>query len=411
MRILFLSSIYPQPGGPTRGVYCRHWCRTLAARHEVQVIAPWLWTDKLRWLWKGGLAAGGSRAELDGIEIDYPCYYYTPKVFRNAYGKFMWLSARRRIRERVAAFEPDCVVGYWAHPDGEVAVRAARLAGVPAAVIVGGSDALLLTHERGRRRQVVRVLEQADAVITVSQALKEKVVELGIDAEKTHVVYQGVDVERFTPGNRGDARRRLRISAEGPMLLWVGHLVPVKAVDVLLDACARLRQRIPNFRLYLVGDGPLRRPLEARSSALGLTDAVSFVGARLYEQLPDWYRAADLTVLPSWSEGLPNVLRESLACGTPFVASRVGSIPEIASEGANFLVPPGDASGFAEAFAKALTSTQHSGPSRYRPFSWEQSAEALLDVLWPLVWASRHDGPREPRSLDLPTLTRTLAFL
>src|SRR5207244_6384979 len=123
--------------------------------------------------------------------------------------------------------------------------------------------------------------------------------------------------------------------------------------DVLLDACAALRHRRP-VRLYLVGDGPLRGRLEKAAGALGLADVVSFVGPRLHDELPDWYRAADLTVLPSRSEGLPNVLRESLACGTPFVASRVGGIPDIAEVPAHRLVSPDDPGALADAIAVTL---------------------------------------------------------
>src|SRR5207248_2291820 len=136
--------------------------------------------------------------------------------------------------------------------------------------------------------------------------------------------------------------------------LWVGRMVRVKGLDVLLPACALLRRRGLVFRLYLVGGGPLRQALEAQARQLGLADSVCFPGPRPHEQLPDWYRAADLTILPSRSEGLPNVLRESLACGTGFVASRVGGIPEITAEPFSRLVPPGDSRALAEALDSSL---------------------------------------------------------
>ena len=98
----------------------------------------------------------------------------------------------------------------------------------------------------------------------------------------------------------------------------------------------------PFLRVCLVGDGPQRGRLQARAAAPGLAGRVVFAGAVGHETLPLWYRAADLTVLPSLSEGVPNVLLESLACGTPFVASRVGSIPDLTLDPENDLVPPGD---------------------------------------------------------------------
>jgi glycosyltransferase involved in cell wall biosynthesis len=98
-----------------------------------------------------------------------------------------------------------------------------------------------------------------------------------------------------------------------------------------------------NPLLVLVGDGPLRGELETQVRSLGLIDAVRFAGPTAHSSLPTWYRAADLTVLPSLSEGIPNVLLESLACGTGFVASDVGSVREVSDDPNRDLVPAGDA--------------------------------------------------------------------
>src|SRR5262249_51981196 len=104
-----------------------------------------------------------------------------------------------------------------------------------------------------------------------------------------------------------------------------------------------------------------------------------------HDRLPDWYRAADLTVLPSHSEGVPNVLREALACGTPFVASRVGGIPELAGEPWGRLVRPGDAADLVDGLARSLAELPFPGPPPARPLGWEESAEALLQVIRTLV--------------------------
>jgi glycosyltransferase involved in cell wall biosynthesis len=269
----------------------------------------------------------------------------------------MWRSVARTVRGTLAGFSPDCILGYWAHPDGAVALRIARSLGVPSLIISGGSDVMLLTRQGRRRRGVVQALQEADAVVTVSQSLHGRVVELGVDPKKVHVVSQGLDRELFHPGDQEEARKRLGLPSRDKVLVYVGNLLPVKGLEVLLAACAALREGGTVVRLYVVGEGPLRKSLESQSAALSLSGMVTFVGARLQHQLPDWYRAADLTVLSSWSEGLPNVLRESLACGTPFVATRVGGVPEIAGCGAhNRLVPAGDPAAFAEALAAALAS-------------------------------------------------------
>jgi glycosyltransferase involved in cell wall biosynthesis len=225
---------------------------------------------------------------------------------------------------------------------------------------------------------------------------------LGVPAGKIHVVARGVDTSRFAPGDQCAARRRLNIPCDVTAIVWVGRMVPVKGLDVLVEACDRLRAGEPRFHVYLVGDGYLRESLQADVAARGMADCVTFVGNVAHADLGDWYRAADFTVLPSRSEGIPNVLRESLACGTPFVASRVGGISEIAEEGSCTLVPPGDAAALAEALREAaLRRPTPGGPGgvRVRQGGWAESAESLAGVLRPLVTAyesGRHGGHRTP---------------
>jgi glycosyltransferase involved in cell wall biosynthesis len=372
MRILFLSSVYPRPYTRTRGVYCRSLCRALAERHEVRVVSPVGWLERLR---HGRAAAGGEEPPAE-----FPCYFYPPKLLRSHHGWFMWQSVRRPVRRVLREFAPDCVLSYWLHPDGEVAVRAARPLGVPSAVLVGGSDALLLPRDPWRRRSIARVLREADALITVSRGLREKLLELGAPAERVHAVYQGIDRDLFCPGEQAAPRARLGLPAGRPALLWVGGMVPVKGLEVLLDACALLRGRGADFGVYLVGDGPLRPALAARAAARGLDGCVTFAGAKRQEELPDWYRAADLTVLSSWSEGIPNVLRESLACGTPFVSTRVGDVAEFCPEAAGNLVPPGDPAALADAIAQALARSG-ARPALPRPMTWGESAEEIAGLL------------------------------
>jgi glycosyltransferase involved in cell wall biosynthesis len=400
MRLLFITDNFPNPCEPTRGVFNFELARALVREHQVRVVSPVSWLREWQLARAGRHLPAGREAVLDGVEVHCPRYYYTPKVLRNWYGSFLWHSVRRTVERLIREERPDVVVGYWSHPDGEVAVRTARLAGVPAIVMVGGSDVLLLTRDRRRRRLIQRVLHDADAVITTSQDLRLNLLRQGLPADKVHVVYRGVDQERFSPGDRGEARRRLGIPSEGLVLVGVGRLVPVKGFDVLLDACGRLREQGLCFRLYLVGDGPCRCALESQVRALGLAEAVTFAGMVQHQALADWYRAADLTVLPSRSEGVPNVLRESLSCGTPFVASRVGGIAELPVSSGSRLVPPEDARALAEAIAGAAVDKSSRPANAQASQSWSESAAALVNVIRPLLAHSvAKQGPVVPAGL------------
>ncbi|HEV3080282.1 MAG TPA: glycosyltransferase [Gemmataceae bacterium] len=390
MRILFFSTIFPQPGKPTRGIYCWRLCQALAKTCAVSVISPWPWLERMRHQGLKGSTFAQGRANARDLEIDYPLYYYPPRVLRNTYAWFMARSVRRSMQRALADFRPDCLLSYWVHPDGAVAAQAAHSIGVPAAVIAGGSDILLLPRSKTRRRSIVSALRANDAVIAVGKDLQAKIIDLGMPSKKVHLVYQGVDCDLFFPGDARRARAKLGLPHDGKVLLWVGNLLPVKGIDVLFEACSVLRDRGEKVHLYLVGDGPLRKVLEKDCHSRGLSDLVKFMGSRLPQELGDWYRAADLTVLPSRSEGLPNVLRESLACGTPFVASAVGSIPElVAGSAASRLVRPDDAPALAGAIRDALHASRGNCSHSLPLLSWDESAARLLQILEPLV-AQRH---------------------
>jgi peptidoglycan/xylan/chitin deacetylase (PgdA/CDA1 family)/glycosyltransferase involved in cell wall biosynthesis len=386
MRLLFISNVFPNPFQTTKGVFNRKLVQAIAADHEIEVISPISWVDECMAKRRGSRALSSHRLEtVERVTVYYPRYYYPPKIMRQRYGWFLWRSLQKTIRQVITSHRPHCVLGYWVHPDGEVAVRTARLAGVPAIVMVGGSDVLLLTQNRNRHRCIVQVLQDADAIVTVSRDLKSQLVNFGIPGEKIYVVYRGIDVDQFFPGSRIEARKRLNLSDKRRLLLWVGRMVPVKGLDVLIEACGHLQDRGEDYHLALIGNGPLQSKLEADIQARRLVSKVSIVGNVDHDRLPDWYRAADLTVLPSRSEGVPNVLRESLACGTPFVASRVGGIPEIAEYPDLQLVPPEDGVALADGILRSLNSERQTGLFVEKPASWQKSAEGLIRIVQTLV--------------------------
>jgi peptidoglycan/xylan/chitin deacetylase (PgdA/CDA1 family)/glycosyltransferase involved in cell wall biosynthesis len=287
--------------------------------------------------------------------LHYPRYFYPPKLGRQWYHRFLWRSVRPTLLKTLQDFIPDAVIGYWTHPDGTVAVQYAREVGAAAFVMVGGSDVLVQARSSHRRRQMMAsTLQEADGVFTVSQDLRRRVMELGVSAERVHVAYRGVDRSRFSPGDKLAVRRKLGIAGNVPLFVWVGRMVPVKGLDLLLDAAHRLYRTGTAFQIALAGDGPERARLEERAAALGLGLALRFVGAVPHADLPDWYRAADWSVLTSVSEGVPNVLLESHACGTPFVATRVGGIPEITIADVDRLANTGDPDDLASQMAAAL---------------------------------------------------------
>jgi glycosyltransferase involved in cell wall biosynthesis len=378
MRILALTNLYPNPLQPHRGAFNRQQFRALAERHEVRVIAPIAWTDERSARRAGGAALPAERrVDCDGLKVAHPRYLFTPKVLRGQYGNMFRWSIAGAFRAAVEEFRPDLVLSAWAYPDGWAAVELGHRAGLPVIVKVHGSDILTLAKTPGRERGTAEAMRKADAVIAVSQDLANRVIEMGADAANVSVVYDGIDATRFHPGSREEARRLLGIPTDEPMILFVGNLVPVKGVDVLIAACAKMAAAGRRFRCYLVGQGPLKAEFEQQIAAASLADRVTLVGPVLHAKLPDWFRAADVFVLPSHSEGVPCVLLEAAGCQTPFVASRVGGIPEIAHLNDGRLVPPGDPQLLSEAIADVLGSFKPRDPKQAFNRSYDDAAREI----------------------------------
>jgi glycosyltransferase involved in cell wall biosynthesis len=382
MRFLALTNLFPSPYLPHKAPFNRYQFRLLGARHPVAVIAPIAWTDEFRARRRGqSPLVPGRRVELDGLVVDHPRFYFPPKILQRTYGRLFEASVAATFRRRVDEFHPDLVFASWAYPDGWAAVQLARRAGLRVVIQVLGSDVLLLTKHPRRAQLTFDALREADGVITVSRDLARRVIEEGVSPNKVRVIYGGVDPALYHPGAKAAARLRVGLDPGGdPVILFVGNLLPVKGIDVLIDACAILAAAGWRFRCRIIGHGPLAESLQTRIDRVGLRDRVTLLGAKPQTELPDWYRASDVFALPSHSEGVPNVLREASACAIPCVATRVGGIPEISDCGTIRLIPPANPATLAGAICEVLA-----GGGQPRPFppprTWSESIDDLEQFL------------------------------
>jgi len=192
-----------------------------------------------------------------------------------------------------------------------------------------------------------RTLDAADVVFTYTDAERTALRDLGV-ATEVAVVPNGIDVDRFAP-----AGPEHPAPADGPSVLFVGRLVDGKRPGNVVDALARVAADHPAVTLYLAGDGPLRSSLERRVTAAGLTEHVRFLGHVDYEAIPRLYRAADLFVLPSETEGVPRTVLEALATGTPVVTTDLAQLAELTDRG-GIAVPFGDVGALPDAIDALL---------------------------------------------------------
>lgn len=400
MNILFISSIFPEATHAARGTFNFELCAALQnAGAEVKVIAPQPWPEVVKDKFNGNKRGATDSIIQQGLEVHYPTYWYPPKILRGQYGRYYWNSIKQTVHATLQDWTPDFVLSYWAHPDGEAGVRASELTGAPCAVIIGGSDVLILPDSPARKQSVINALTQSDAVITISKGLAEAVKGLGISEERILPIYQGVDTNQFQPEDKRVARSWLGLDPERPLLLWVGRMVPVKNLEMLINACEHKANRGDDFVLCLLGDGPLRPHLEKMVKEKGLDDIISFIGSVSHKDLPSWYQAADLTVLCSHSEGLPNVLRESVACGTPFVSTDVGSITEISDSSYAMLTEPGNGQDLFQAIDTVLYGSYQEEALLAPVRSWDDMAQEILILANDLKSAQETESDSKTESL------------
>lgn len=222
---------------------------------------------------------------------------------------------------------------------GLIGYLATRVFRRPVVLSVRGSDVnLFSTGLMGRVSR--RIWRSMDVIIAVSQDLARALEANGVESSKIRVVYNGVG-EEFRPLEKDAARLKLSLPATRFIVLFLGLLAPVKGVENLLKAVEAIEDS--QLLCVLVGAGPLRETLEQQARQGGFMSRVHFAGQRPREEVVDWLNAADLLVLPSYSEGRPNVVLEAMACGRPVIASRVGGVPELVTDGVTGrLVAAGD---------------------------------------------------------------------
>lgn len=242
-----------------------------------------------------------------------------------------------------------------------------------------------------------QVVDVADRLVANTDEEGRQLVDL-YDAHPDQVVTvpPGVDLDVFSPGPQATARRALGVADDAYLMLFVGRIQPLKAPDVLLRAAARLLRLQPSLRDRLVvavvggpsGSGLAHpRALQALAADLGLTDVMRFVDPVPQEALPQWYRAADVTVVPSYSESFGLVAIESQACGTPVVAASVGGLhTAVADRESGLLVEGHDPDDYARVLAElagdpALRSALGRGAVEHAArFGWGATAAGMLDV-------------------------------
>jgi glycosyltransferase involved in cell wall biosynthesis len=328
LKILTFSSLYPNERQPRHGIFVEQRLRRLIETGKVtaRVLAPVPWFPfKARIFGRYATLAAVPRRELrHNIVVAHPRYPVVPKIGMTAAPILMAQALRPVVRSIIrSGYDFDLIDAHYCYPDGVAAAMIANTLSKPVIITGRGDDIALIPEYRAPRRMILKAIERAAAVVTVSADLKRQLQARGVDSEKITTLRNGVDLELFRPLDRKAARQK--VGFNNRTLVSVGHLIERKGHHIAISALAEL----PEFTLVIIGEGKLKQPLQQQARRLGVVDRVRFLANRSQEDLPVYYSAADALILPTDREGMPNVVLEAMACGCPVVATAVSGIPEI----------------------------------------------------------------------------------
>lgn len=391
MRVLTLSSLFPDATRPNFGIFVEQQTRGLASHPDadVRVVAPiglppWPLTRLAHYRALAGLP---TQETWHGLDVSRPRFVALPAT-RGRWHAAMLARALVPLLNRMHRNWPfDVIDASFFFPDGPAAVSLGRRYGVPVSIKARGADIHYWgRHQRGGARvtadQVRDAGRAADGLLAVSGAMAQDMVALGMPMPLVH--HTGVDLARFAPAaDRVAAKAALGIA--GPLVMSVGALIPRKGHDVVIEAIAS----VPGATLVIAGQGPERGVLERQVARLGVQQRVRFLGSVAHADLPAWLAAADVMALASASEGLANAWVEALACGTPLVIPDAGGARDVVTGPDAGRIVAREPGAIAAAISQLVACPPEAAAVRRHAagFTWEANTAALFAHLAGLVEA------------------------
>ncbi len=385
LRVLVLSTLFPDASRPNFGIFVERQTLSLAERDdvEVRIVSPrGLPPGPLARLGRyAALAAQPAREQWKGLTVDRPRFLNLPGTGGRFHARAMAAALTPVLREIRKDFSFDVISAEFFFPDGPAAILLGQRFDVPVSIKARGSD----IHDWGRRpgigEQVVAAGQAADGVLSVSDAMRDDLIAMGVPADKTETITTGVDLARFTPRDRAEAKAELGIT--GPLVLSVGALIPLKGHDIVIDAVATL----PGVTLWIAGEGGDRKRLEAQIEQLGLGSRVRLLGSVPPDRVAAALAAADAMALASEREGLANAWLEALASGTPVVIPDVGGARQVVTSPDAGRIVARTPAAFAAALAELIAAPPVPADTRAvaAPFTWAANSARLEAFLRHLV--------------------------
>ena len=380
LRVLSLSTLYPNANAPNFGVFVERQMQAVTARGDVDLVMvsprglpPFPLSLHPRYRALRGLDPFEQRG---GVSVCRPHFTVLPGT-GGRFSARCEAAAVLPLARKMHAEQPfDLIDAQFFYPDGPAAVAVARALSLPCSIKARGADVHHWGQAPGTARQVRDAAKRASGLLAVSSGLADDLVALGADRNKITVHRTGLDRTIFQPLDPAECRKKLGLPTDRPILACVGALIERKGQRFAIAALAQL----PGAHLVLAGAGPDDAHLRALTVRLGLSARVHFLGAVPHGDLPVVLSAADIFVLPTASEGLANAWVEALACGTPVVTTPIPGAQELLTNPAYGRMAARDAGAIAAAVRELLAAPapRDAVLAGAAEFSWEANAAALV---------------------------------
>lgn len=388
--LVVLSTLFPSAPEPVAGIFIKERMFRVAKHLPITVVAPQPWFPLISWLrrWRPHYRPERTTFEvMDGIEIHRPRFFALPGLFRRFDGLSIALATRSLVRRLQDEGRADVLDVHFGYPDGYAGHLLARWLKLPYLVTLRGKEDRLRRLPPLRAR-MARTLRHADKVVAVSSALRDVAVELGARDEDAILIGNGIDLDKFHPLSRAEARARLGIPDEARVLVSVGGLVERKGFHRVIECLPELLREHPKLMLLIVGaagpEGDYTPQLRQMVDSLGLQSQVRFLGGLPPHELKVPLSAADVFVLATRYEGWANVFLEAMACGLPVVSTQVGGNAQVVCRPElGILVPFGDSAALSLAIDRSLrTHWDRAAILCYAAENtWDQRIDQLLRTL------------------------------
>jgi glycosyltransferase involved in cell wall biosynthesis len=383
LRLLTFTTLYPNEAMPHHGIFVEQRLRQLLSRYPVtsRVVAPVPWFP-LRSRVFGTYAAFAAVPKAErrhDISILHPRYPLLPRIGMSSAPLLMALAVYRTMKACLRDSTGfDVIDAHYFYPDGVAAALLGQWLAKPVTITARGTDVNLIPDYRLPCRWILWAAKRCSKIITVSDALRDRLTEIGVAANKIETLRNGVDLDLFRPrSDREELRRKLGMS--GPTLLSVGHLIERKGHHIVIEALTAL----PGVNLVIVGSGPMQDKLAGLARKCNVHKRVTFAGILPQQELVKYYCAADALVLASSREGMANVLLEALACGTPVAATPYWGNPEVVADPRAGILTNGRTQ---HAIAEAVNELLQNAPDRAavrqyaESMGWDRTSHGQLRI-------------------------------